>query len=218
MTQSDSDGSVTKWIKELKGGSSPIHSGVWERYFLRLAKFIDAGIAKSPGRAIGGEDVASVVLETVCRKVAVGEFPDLRVRGDLWNLLLTVAKRKLVDHARLETRQKRGGGRVLLATDLGIFQSDAFDMDEIADSEPTLDSVVSLRDSCNFLIEIVLRDEKTRQVARMMLEGRTNAEIAKQLGVSSRTIERKSFLIRKLWAEELGIKLEGGRDDQDTDR
>lgn len=218
MTQPGSDGSVTKWIEELKGGSSPVHSGVWGRYFLRLANFVDAGIAKTPGRAVGGEDVASLVLESVCRKVAVGEFPDLRVRGDLWNLLLTVAKRKLVDHTRLESRQKRGGGRVVLETDLGVYQSDAFDMDDIADREPTLDSVISLRDSCNYLIEIVLRDEKTRQVARLMLEGLTNAEIAKHVGVSSRTIERKINLIRILWAEELGIKLEGGRDDQDTDR
>ncbi len=217
MTQPDSDGSVTKWIEELKGGSSPVHAGVWGRYFLRLANFVEAGMAKTPGRAVGGEDVASQVLETVCRKVAVGQFPDLRVRGDLWNLLLKVAKRKLASQTRLELRQKRGGGRVVLETDLGVYQNEAFDMDDIAGTEPTLDSVISLRDSCNYLIEMVLRDDKSRQVARLKLEGLTNEEIAKKIGVTSRTVDRKLRLIRNLWAEEFGIKPEGRSDGQDTD-
>jgi DNA-directed RNA polymerase specialized sigma24 family protein len=218
MTQPESGGSVTKWIEELRGGSSPVHPEVWRRYFTKLAQFVDNGIAKTPGRAVDGEDVASRVLETVCRKVAEGELPDLRGRSDLWNVLLTVAKRKLVNQTRLESRKKRGGGRVLLETDLSVFQSSVFSMDEIADAEPTLDSAIALRDTCNYLIDVVLRDEKTRNVARLKLEGLSKAEIAQQLGVTIRTVERKVNLIRSLWAEEFGIEILGSSDDQDTNR
>ncbi len=218
MTQPESVGSVTKWIEELRDGDSPVHPEVWRRYFAKLAHFVDYGFPKSSVRAMDGEDVASAVLETVCRKVADGSFPELRVRSDLWNVLLTVAKRKLVNQTRLETRQKRGGGRVLLETDIGVFQSSVFSMDEIADKEPTLDSAIALHDTCNYLIEVVLREEKTKDVARLKLEGMTNAEIAAQMGITIRTVERKIKLIRSLWAEELGMELSGGSNGQDTDR
>ncbi len=40
-----------------------------------------------------------------------------------------------------------------------------------------------------------------RQVAQGKLEGRENAEIARQLGCSQRTVERKLQVIRRIWDE-----------------
>ena len=43
-----------------------------------------------------------------------------------------------------------------------------------------------------------------RQVTLLRLEGHTKDDIAKQLGWSPRSIERKLELIRKKWAREIG--------------
>ena len=42
-------------------------------------------------------------------------------------------------------------------------------------------------------------DPVQKQVAQGKLEGRRNAEIARQLGCSERTVERKLQVIRRVW-------------------
>jgi len=47
-----------------------------------------------------------------------------------------------------------------------------------------------------------LGDETLRQVAVLALEGWTNDEIATQINRSTRSVERKLEVIRRLWTEE----------------
>jgi DNA-directed RNA polymerase specialized sigma24 family protein len=49
----------------------------------------------------------------------------------------------------------------------------------------------------------ILTDDQMRLIARRRLEGYKNAEIAKELGIIERTVERRLWLIRSLWSEEL---------------
>ncbi|MDZ4850220.1 MAG: ECF-type sigma factor [Pirellulaceae bacterium] len=216
MSDLDAMGSVTRWIEEIRAGASSAVPSVWNRYFSRLAGIADHGMADSPSRSMDGEDVASSVLETFFRKVREGQFPELRDRDDLWLLLLAITRCKVVSHKRHELRQKRGGGRVLLATDVRAWQNESFNLDDIADGEPTPDLMISLKDACNFLISEMLRDEKTRAIAILKLEGLTNKEIAERLNTVSRTVERKLKLIRSAWEKVFSIEFEGSNDDQDT--
>jgi DNA-directed RNA polymerase specialized sigma24 family protein len=64
------------------------------------------------------------------------------------------------------------------------------------------DYLVAMSEQCARLMA-VLPDDQLRQIARRRLEGHTNAEIAKELGVIERTVERRLQLIRGLWGEEL---------------
>jgi DNA-directed RNA polymerase specialized sigma24 family protein len=59
-----------------------------------------------------------------------------------------------------------------------------------------------MNEQCDRLMA-ALTDDQLRQIARRRLEGYTNAEIAKELGVIERTVERRLQLIRSLWSEEL---------------
>jgi DNA-directed RNA polymerase specialized sigma24 family protein len=49
----------------------------------------------------------------------------------------------------------------------------------------------------------LLPDEQLRRIAGRRLAGYKNAEIAKELGVIERTVERRLQLIRSLWSEEI---------------
>ena len=46
-------------------------------------------------------------------------------------------------------------------------------------------------------------DDELQTVARLKLEGHTNAEIAEKLDVVERTVERKLKRIRNRWSENL---------------
>ena len=60
-----------------------------------------------------------------------------------------------------------------------------------------------LRALSNHRLMGVRPDDQLRQIARRRLKGYTNAEIAKELGVIERTVERRLQLIRSLWVGEL---------------
>ena len=50
----------------------------------------------------------------------------------------------------------------------------------------------------------LLTDDSQRQVARLRMEGYANQEIAEQLNVSLRSVERKLGIIREIWSREIG--------------
>ncbi len=216
MTPPESNGSITRWIEEIRGGGSSAVPGVWNRYFLKLVEIAQNGMSNLPGRSVDGEDLASAVLETVCRKVGNGEFPELRDRDGLWLLLLAITRRKVISQMRHDLCQKRGGGRVLLETDVKAFQNNYFDLDDLAGNEPTSESVVSLRDSCNHLLTESLRDDTAKSIAILKLEGLNNAEVAVRLDIVERTVERKLKVIRWLWEKELRGEVTSGSENQDT--
>ena len=60
-----------------------------------------------------------------------------------------------------------------------------------------------MAERCQHLMDR-LRDDQMREIARRKLEGYSNAEIANQLGVVERTVERRLGMIRDYWANEVG--------------
>ena len=50
------------------------------------------------------------------------------------------------------------------------------------------------------LMEMLPKDD-LRQIAKLHIEGWKNAEVAEQLGISTRGVERKLALIRDSWLE-----------------
>ena len=52
-------------------------------------------------------------FHSLCDRVGRGQFPQLADRDDLWRLLVTITARKVISAVRHQTRQKRGGGRVV---------------------------------------------------------------------------------------------------------
>jgi hypothetical protein len=67
---------------------------------------------------------------------------------------------------------------------------------------PTPEFLVSLEEQHNRLLGL-LRDDRLRQIAVFRIEGFTVPEIAVDLCLSTRSIERKLQLIRGVWSQEL---------------
>src|SRR5947209_8062117 len=107
-----SGGSVTHWIKLLKGGDAAAVQRLWEAYFPRLVGLARKRLREAPRRAADEEDVALSAFDSFFDGVARQRFPQLTDRDDLWHVLVTLTARKAVQLIRHEQRQKRGGGAV----------------------------------------------------------------------------------------------------------
>jgi DNA-directed RNA polymerase specialized sigma24 family protein len=199
-----SDNSITHWIAELEfGRADEAQEELWQRYFHRLVGLAKLELGNTPRSAADEEDVATAALQSFFAGATEGRFPKLRDRNDLWPLL-----------AKIAAHEARNKQRSLLAEKLSVGparnESAPKGPDDMVANFPTSliedeldpDFLGSLNKLCDKL-SAALPDDQLRQIARRRLEGYTNSEIAKELGVIERTIERRLQLIRNLWNEEL---------------
>jgi DNA-directed RNA polymerase specialized sigma24 family protein len=198
----EAPGSVTAWIGRLKAGESAATGPLWQAYFTRLVGLARQHLRGLRGAAADEEDVALSAFDSFCRGAAAGRFPRLEDRDDLWQVLLLLTARKAVNLRQHARRRKRGGGRVVAASALGGDASEADVLAEVLGREPTPELAAQAAEECQRLLD-GLGDAGLRALAVAKMEGHTNREIARRLGRSLATVERKLALIRKIWEHEI---------------
>lgn len=184
-------GSVTRWITQLRAGDQAAADPLWNRYFERLVALARARLMRAPRRAADEEDVALSAFHSFCRAAEHGHFPKLDDRDDLWRLLASFTRRKAAHLLRDGGRLKRGGAT----------SDESVDLDLIAGEEPGPELIAEMAEECRRLLGL-LGDETLRAVAVWKMEGYTNDEIAVKLACVPRTVERKLRLIRAIWESE----------------
>jgi DNA-directed RNA polymerase specialized sigma24 family protein len=191
--------SVARLIDGLRGGEDEVIRRLWDRYFARLVRLAGARLPRDRRRASDEEDVALSAFNSFCDRAARGQFPRLADRDDLWRLLSTITTRKVLETLRSQGRQKRGGGRVV--GESGAGDGDGGDgLARFLGREPTPDQAAQFADECDRLFAR-LDDPVLRTVALRRLEGFSSEEIAAELNVSARTVDRKLGLVRAVWSE-----------------
>src|SRR5262245_30607319 len=182
-------GSITGWIEGLRAGDEAAAQRLWEVYFHRLVGMAHARLAGRSAGPKGSDDIALSALDSFCRGAEAGRFPRLNDRDDLWQVLMMLTARKVIDAVRREHAAKHGGG--LVAAE-GPF------LETIVGTEPTPSFAAEVAEEFRFLLDR-LEDAEFRQIAVWKLEGFTNPEIAGKLDKSLATVERKLQLIRRKW-------------------
>jgi DNA-directed RNA polymerase specialized sigma24 family protein len=198
---SQDDGSVTRWIGDLKSGGESAAQHLWERYFDRLVNLARTRLRAS--RRVGAvedeEDAALSAFDSFCRGASNGRFPHLADRDDLWRLLVVITLRKVSGQLDRMGARKRGGGRLVGEAALGGSGTDeAAGLDLLASDEPSPEMVVQVVEEYRRL-RAGLRTEALRRVLDLRLEGYTREEIAKRLGCADRAVRRKLDVIRETW-------------------
>ena len=194
------DGSVTRWIGDLKTGGNSAAQHLWERYFQRLVDLARARLRSAPraGAIEDAEDAALSAFNSFCRGAARGRFSQLASRDDLWRLLVVITSRKVLAQARHQLRQKRGGGNVRAASDLAGAGDDEDELlARIVSTEPSPEFAAMVAEEYRRLLDR-LGNEALRRVAILRAEGATGDEIAAQLGCARRTVVRQLALIRRI--------------------
>lgn len=184
------DGSVTGWIGRLKAGDSDAASQLWNTYFGRLVRIARLRLRGASRRVADDEDAALSAFKSFCAAAVDGRFPHLADRNTLWPLLAALTRHKCIDIVRKEARRKRGGG-------WGRIES----LDDVLTDEPSPATAAELTDEWNHLLDRLdaSGDPDLRAIALARLNDARPAEIAKQLGCTRRTVERKLALIARLW-------------------
>ena len=197
--------SVSQWIADLKEGEADAVHQLWKRYSRRLTDLARRRLANAPKRVADEDDIAQSVFFSICRAADEGRLESVKDRDDLWWMLLRLTRMKVTDHIRRERAQKRGRGNVQLESEL--FQTNnseagSFSLDNFIGDEPTPEILVIMEEEHQRLLSL-LRDSPLRRIATARIEGYTIPEIASDLSISTRSVERKLKLIRNRWGQEL---------------
>jgi RNA polymerase sigma factor (sigma-70 family) len=193
---------VTGWIGRLKDGDADAAQLIWEAYINDLLRLLRKRLDASERRVADEEDLALDAFHSLYRRAVSGQFPRLDDRQDLWQLLVMIAARKLLNERKKARRQKRGAGKVRgESLFLGLKnEAEGAGLAEVIGDHPSPELAAQVAETCDRMLH-QLGDPRLRDLAKWKMEGFTNVEIASRLGCQVRTVERKLRLIRQQWAE-----------------
>lgn len=199
--------SVSIHLVALKSGDHVAASELWKRYYARVTQLARRRLGEAPRRVADEEDVALAVFQELCEGAGQGRFKQLTDRNDLWQVLVTITRQKAVDQLRCQKRVKRGGGTVSGESVWRPIEAagGARGIEQVAGDEPSPDFLCSLDEQHHKLIDL-LPDETLRKIAIARLQSFTVQEIAEQLLLSTRSVERKLKVIRETWQSYLEIE------------
>ena len=140
-----------------------------------------------------------------CQGVDAGQFGRLDDRNDLWQVLVVLTEAKpTIRNGGIWLPSAAGGesaaNRCSRSETRAIRSTPG--ISRIADRGPTPEFAAEAIDQLRALLH-ALQDDTLRQLAIAKLEARSNEEIARQLGISLRSVERRLGLIRQIWREGL---------------
>jgi DNA-directed RNA polymerase specialized sigma24 family protein len=195
------EGSITRWIGELKSGGAGAVQLLWERYFDRLVRLARQRLrAGAGGAAEAEEDAALSAIDNFCRSAARGRFPWLADRHDVWRLLATITVRKALNQIERQCAKKRGGGR--LVDEAGLLGADSSragaGLDGFAGRGLSHELDVLVAEEYRRLWAR-LGEDSLRMVLDLSLQGHTREEIANRMECSVTTVARKQDVIRTVW-------------------
>lgn len=190
---------VSHWINLVKNGDSSAANRIWKHYFDRLVRAVRKRLYGHNRAVSDEEDIVLSVFDSFYAAAEQGRFPDLSDRDDLWQLLLTMSARKVIDKRRHDQRQRRGGGAAIQSLNTDADDSTII---EAIGSEPSPDMILMMQESVEQLFSH-LGVGQLKDLAGAKLEGYSNAEIADRFECSERTIERRLHLIREKLQQEL---------------
>jgi RNA polymerase sigma factor (sigma-70 family) len=180
---------ITLWIERLKANDPRAASVLWEQFASRLLSAARSALRGSPRRVADEDDVAVKAFTAFLQAVQQGRLPRLDNRDDLWAVLLTIVRRQSANQVRHSARRPLRG-------DSALRPAEGPPIEPIDDGLPP-DEAALVQDEIRRLFEAL--DGRLRQIATWKMEGMSHPEIARQLGCSLPTVERRWKEIRLTW-------------------
>ena len=193
LPKTNGEQSVTKWISALKEGDHQAAQRLWGFLQGRLVIHARKLVSAAPAH-YDEEDVALSAFGALCDGLEKGRYSDVDNRTELWKLLAVIAVNKARKRADHDNRLKRGGGHAQVTDGDSILN-----LLSSADLPPDLS--LSMQEECEQRLNS-LRQEELKLVVLLKIEGYTNEEVAKTMGCTRRSIQRRLALIREIWTED----------------
>jgi RNA polymerase sigma factor (sigma-70 family) len=203
-------------VRQFKEGHPDAIEEIVRRYYWRMV-----GMANRLLRGLNVEpawfdcdDAVNTTLSKLCEAAKAGKIHSMEETADFWNLFYSILKRNILLAREHHARLKRGGPGSLRSRREGRpTSSESKDrrpvrrlsrsvevFDDLRCYRPSPDVASNSKQEVERLLDL-LDDPLLRTIATMRAEEYTNDEIAKTLGTTTRTIERKLTIIRDLWSD-----------------
>jgi RNA polymerase sigma-70 factor (ECF subfamily) len=178
-----------------RSGDQDAARQIADRYFGRLLLLARRRISQRLASRVDPEDIVQSALRTFLMRVKEGQFV-FQKQDDLGKLLLRITLHKTLRQVAFHKAAKRDPNAETSQSSHHNAQLMA-----VLDNEPTPEAAAAFHDQLErFLSKL---DPQTAQIIRMRLEGYTNDEIARKLGLKyDRKIRRAIERVRDLAVEE----------------
>jgi RNA polymerase sigma-70 factor, ECF subfamily len=187
----------TELVKRWNKGDQLAAAELFERYQQSLIRLVASHLNQQMKQRLDPEDLVQSIINSVFRMTRDKPIEYSNEAG-FWKWLVTVALHKMYNRIDKETAKKNGGKVTFV---------ERFDFDERICHEPIAEDVAQ----CSDLIESILArlGDRQKKVLQLKLDGFDDNEIARQLGVSSKTIQRMGPALREAAIEVFGYELPG---------
>lgn len=200
-------GSVTNLLAGVKQGDPAAQQELWDRYMKRLIRIVCTRIVSGKTQHSDAEDIVVRAYQAFLSGVSDNRFQELNDRNDVWQILVMLTRRKAIERHRFDSAKKRGANNVRTES---VFADDSHfgvGIEQIADTEPTPEFAALLHDEVLDKLS-KLNDTTKRDIIILKMKGLSNSQIADQLKISNRSVQRKLQLIFDIWSKELDVKLD----------
>jgi RNA polymerase sigma factor (sigma-70 family) len=171
-------------VRRLQQGDSSAADAIVRRYSDELVRMASHRIVGALRRKLDPEDVVQSAFRSFFGIDFAAAPPVLRDWRDLWSYLLNITLRK----CSRNWRQYLTGKRNI------TLEGDDTSANEEPARAPTPAEAIALTDLVCAIISRLC--EEDRRIAEALMAGRTNREIAEELGVTERTVFRRMERIR----------------------
>lgn len=177
-----SDSQIRPLISLVRSGDQDAAEAVFDRYAQQLARLAERHLSRRVTQRVDGDDVAQSVFRTFFRRTERGDFR-IHSSDQLWKLLVTITIRK----AQMQGRRHGAGMR-----DATLEANDSVALLAAIDREPGPDEARIFDDEIERVLRTVPEHQRDlyRQVLELKLAGHSNREVARQLKLLARNVDR----------------------------
>ena len=176
--KSTSDLSLIRLLRQ--SGSGDVSEGAatefYARYMQKLMSLVERNLASRFGARIDPEDILQTVFRTWFRQAKEGRI-DPGSQDEIWKLLSVIALNKVRNKVKFHDAQRRSVGRTQGNQNIlgAVPEPSADDATEFLDMVETAGQQMS---------------DNARLTLQMILEGKSNQEIAAELGRTTKSVGR----------------------------
>jgi len=181
-------------LERYRGGDDRAAEAIFARYFERLTALARSRLSLRLAQRTDPEDIVLSVYRSFFIAARQGRY-SLSRGGDLWRLLASITKHKLLRQVRQQTADRRSidGECRLTQVEEGEFVE--------RQHPPSPEEAVALADELERVLAHL--DRFGKRVLELRLQGFRLSEIADDTGRSERSVRRSLSQIRDLLAERL---------------
>jgi RNA polymerase sigma factor (sigma-70 family) len=189
-------------LEQFQHGDDRAAEAIFARYFERLTSLARSRLSPRLARRTDPEDIVQSVYRSFFAGAKAGRFALTR-GGDLWRLLASITKHKLLRQARHQSANRRS-----VDVEMALDQAEAGRILGQQGQSTGLEAI-ALADELDWVLARL--NVLGQRVLELRLQGAQISEIAHDTGRSERTVRRSLAQIRDLLAERLDPEAQADR-------